>query len=152
MFHCDVTGTNCAEPEFLLPWINPTPWAAIIIRVTTEVMTTKPLVWLNEKWKQHDISTLPRQQTPSGWNRLDINPTLPSVWALIARLMGPTWGLTGAGRTQVGPRWAPWILLSGRVYVFVPMSNWCWTEVILLSKLKYHNREIWNYSHRQAMV
>ena len=25
----------------------------------------------------------------------------------------PTWGPTGADRTRVGPRWAPWTLLSG---------------------------------------
>ena len=32
---------------------------------------------------------------------------------LIARFMGPTWGLPGADRTQVGPMLAPWSLLSG---------------------------------------
>ena len=32
---------------------------------------------------------------------------------LIARSMGPTWGPSGADRTQVGPMLAPWILLSG---------------------------------------
>ena len=32
---------------------------------------------------------------------------------LIARFMGPTWGPSGADMTQVGPRWAPWTLLSG---------------------------------------
>ena len=31
----------------------------------------------------------------------------------IARFMGPTWGPSGANRTQVGPRLAPWFLLSG---------------------------------------
>ena len=34
---------------------------------------------------------------------------------LIARLMGPTWGSSGANRTQVGPMLAPWTLLSGTV-------------------------------------
>ena len=33
--------------------------------------------------------------------------------SLIARLMGPTWGPSGADRTQVGPMLAPWTLLSG---------------------------------------
>ena len=33
--------------------------------------------------------------------------------ALIARFMGPTWGPSGADRTQVGPMLAPWTLLSG---------------------------------------
>ena len=32
---------------------------------------------------------------------------------LITRFMGPTWGPSGADRTQVGPMLAPWNLLSG---------------------------------------
>ena len=32
---------------------------------------------------------------------------------LIARFMGPTWGPSGADRTQVGNMLAPWTLLSG---------------------------------------
>ena len=31
----------------------------------------------------------------------------------IARFMGPTWGPSGADRTQVGPVLTPWTLLSG---------------------------------------
>ena len=34
-------------------------------------------------------------------------------WSPIARFMGPTWGPSGADRTQVGPMLAPWTLLSG---------------------------------------
>ena len=33
--------------------------------------------------------------------------------ALIAMFMGPTWGPSGADRTQVSPMLAPWTLLSG---------------------------------------
>ena len=33
--------------------------------------------------------------------------------SLIARFMGPTWGPCGADRTQVGPMFTPWTLLSG---------------------------------------
>ena len=36
----------------------------------------------------------------------------PSI-TLIARFMGPTWGPSGADRTQVGPMLASWSLLSG---------------------------------------
>ena len=36
----------------------------------------------------------------------------PESTALIARFMGPTWGPSGADRTQVGPMLAPWTLLS----------------------------------------
>ena len=38
---------------------------------------------------------------------------LCSIVSLIARFMGPTWGTTGADRTQVGPMLASWTLLSG---------------------------------------
>ena len=34
-----------------------------------------------------------------------------NILSLIARFMGPTWGLLGADRTQVGPMWATWTLL-----------------------------------------
>ena len=36
-----------------------------------------------------------------------------SIKSVIARFMGPTWGPSGADRTQVGPMLAPWTLLSG---------------------------------------
>ena len=36
--------------------------------------------------------------------------------ALIARLMGPTWGPSGADRTQVGPMLAPWTCYLGDVH------------------------------------
>ena len=35
------------------------------------------------------------------------------ISALIARFMGPTWGPSGADRTQVGPMLALWTLPSG---------------------------------------
>ena len=41
--------------------------------------------------------------------------------SLIARFMGPTWGPSGADRTQVGPILAPWTLLSGMI---LPLL-WC---------------------------
>ena len=36
----------------------------------------------------------------------------------IARFMGPTWGPSGADKTQVGPMLAPWTLVSGIFSVF----------------------------------
>ena len=36
-----------------------------------------------------------------------------SIWTQRARFMGPTWGPSGADRTQVGPMLVPWTLLSG---------------------------------------
>ena len=44
---------------------------------------------------------------------------------LIARFMGPTWGPSGADRTQVGPMLAPWTLLS-RNPLLLPASLTTW--------------------------
>ena len=41
--------------------------------------------------------------------------SITAMTTLIARFMGPTWGPSGAIRTQVGPMLAPWTLLSGKV-------------------------------------
>ena len=44
--------------------------------------------------------------------------------SLIARFMGPTWGPSGADRTQVGPMLAPWTLLSGLLtHLMMTSSN-----------------------------
>ena len=39
-----------------------------------------------------------------------------SMPTLIARFMRPTWGPSGANRTQMGPMLAPWTLLSGKLH------------------------------------
>ena len=44
-------------------------------------------------------------------------------YTLIARFLGPTWGPSGADRTQVGPMLAPWTLLSG--YTFIRFQQNC---------------------------
>ena len=48
---------------------------------------------------------------------LSVNISVPSrgihSLSLIARFMGPIWGPSGAGRTQVGPMLAPWTFLFG---------------------------------------
>ena len=41
------------------------------------------------------------------------------IVSMIARFMGPTWGPSGANRTQVGPKLSPWILLSGIIYTLI---------------------------------
>ena len=48
----------------------------------------------------------------------------------IARFMGPTWGPSGADRTQVGPMLAPWTLLSGFVYQRIVL---CQKSILLTS-------------------
>ena len=47
--------------------------------------------------------------------------------SLIARFMGPTWGPSGAGRTQVGPILAPLTLSSG-VLLILCRSIGCWDD------------------------
>ena len=44
----------------------------------------------------------------------DYEPLHHLIYTLIARFMGPTWGTSGADRTQVCPISAPWTLLSGQ--------------------------------------
>ena len=47
---------------------------------------------------------------------------------LIARFMGPTWGPSGADRTQVGPILGPWTLLSWTVHRVWLHFNICATD------------------------
>ena len=56
---------------------------------------------------------------------------------LIARFMGPTRGPPGADRTQVGPIWATWTLLSGYFNIII-LS---WTQIVnvhLHSDVTFH--------------
>ena len=58
---------------------------------------------------------------------------------LIAEFMGPTWGPSGADRTQVGPMLAPWTLLSGTPQsVLRKGSLWNSTQNILCIHWKIH--------------
>ena len=41
-----------------------------------------------------------------------ISETIHCQYSLIGRFMGPTWGPSGANKTQMGPLLAPWTLLS----------------------------------------
>ena len=53
----------------------------------------------------------------SGNGEWTINTNWSFATALLAKFMGPTWGSSGADRTQVGPMLALWTLLSGSVNV-----------------------------------
>ena len=53
-----------------------------------------------------------------GWWSWRKSVVIGEIWCGVnpyqeARFMGPTWGPSGAGRTQVGPMLAPYTLLSG---------------------------------------
>ena len=47
------------------------------------------------------------------WSLLTNRKHCHKISSLVARFVGPTWGPSGADRTQVGPMLAPWTLLSG---------------------------------------
>ena len=53
--------------------------------------------------------------------------------SLIARFMRPTWGPSGADRTQVGPKLAPWTLLSGMSWLCIR----CWECLLWVQNLSY---------------
>ena len=55
----------------------------------------------------------PSHHPPLDWRINDFLKTWIAAVSLIARFMGPTWGPSGADRTQVGPMLAPWTLLTG---------------------------------------
>ena len=62
-------------------------------------------------WKVFSFSMHHRWLSMSG----DVAVTVLLLTALRARSMKPTWGPSGADRTQVGPMLAPWSLLCGRL-------------------------------------
>ena len=58
-----------------------------------------------------------------------------------ARFMGPTWGPSGSGRTQVGPMLAPWTLLSGKLlyplFRLAHWSVWLWSSSVHEDRANY---------------
>ena len=77
-------------------------------------------------------------------------------FTLIARFMGPTWGPSGADRTQVGPMLTLWTLLSGQTLVSI-----CWGNGLLPMSSHYYNQYcfimingrwkyvLWKYHHEK---
>ena len=64
---------------------------------------------------------------------------------LIARFMGPTWGPSGADRTQVGPMLAPWTLLCRYLYrlseigcFFNEKYHWLYIQLKFPTKHQLH--------------
>ena len=82
-------------------WWSAFNWLCVSIMTQRHA---KRAVFLQHPWAWSD-----------GWSRLKIIPC-SLVGTLIARLMGSTWGPSGADRTQEGPMLSPWILLSGYRY------------------------------------
>ena len=69
-----------------------------------------------QKILQHCSVTYGRESNPYMYTLYTIHTTLKLT--LIARFMEPTWGPSGANRTQVGLMLAPWTLLSGYILLW----------------------------------
>ena len=85
-----------------------------------------------------------------------IGTAIPTFISLIAMFMGPTWGPSGADRTQVGPMLTPWTSLSamnhifrhstttveqsdGALMNFIPWPNhWCLSAITKLWSVSVH--------------
>ena len=103
--------------------------AALLPRCLSNYRAIRPL--------QHPISRL-RDFTRFGGktsyclvNRGPEGTTIPCERTpLIVRFMGPTWGPSGADRTQVCPMLAPWTLLSGTApMTWAKPSSKCYSAV-----------------------
>ena len=58
-----------------------------------------------------------------------------TVPALVARFIGPTWDPPGSCQPQVGPMWASWTLLSGRMFTSGQQAPLLQTSVIHSAEL-----------------
>ena len=126
----DARWTEVGIPhDFLFPSIT---WAHKALHLTQnplQLNLPQSVFWLvnhtSGEWQQ-SISWIRGHLIPN--SLFDTRSTLIPKATLIARFMGPTWGPSGADRTQVGPMLAPWTLLSG--YRWPKAStcciNQCW--------------------------
>ena len=85
-------------------------------------MEVEPSTWYSSRvtLPSHDLAHWRLTSQPclcsnhhSTWAHYVYNFFSCWITSLMARFMGPTWGPSGADRTQVGPMLAPWTLLSG---------------------------------------
>ena len=63
--------------------------------------------------------------------------------------MGPTWGPSGADRTQVGSMWAPWNLLSGMLYCQLDSQEQISMKSLANVRHFYSRKCVWKYVKRQ---
>ena len=84
---------------------------------------TNPSMWITVQWYYSKVSFSP--------NTAAAGESTLWIYTLIARLMGPTLGPSGADRTQVGPMLAPWTLLSGHLRIIVD-------QIWQFSQICYH--------------
>ena len=101
--------------------------SGVDITTTKSLQQKLPVDWLvmTDQLTNHyqALCQEPPRKTPGASNvdpgglfhqHLTSSP-LHSIINLIAKFIRPAWGLPGADRTQVGPMFAPWVLLSGDI-------------------------------------
>ena len=105
-----VTGHLCGE--FTGP-----RWIPRKRPVTRSFNVSLTCVWISDWVNNRETGDLRRHR--ANFVFIVMNYIISACWliSLIARFMGPTWGPSGADRTQVGPMLAPWTLLSGMIYM-----------------------------------
>ena len=59
------------------------------------------------------------------------------TWSKVARLMGPTWGPSGADKTQAGPVLTPWILLLWLCPLCWGLQNQCLLKFDIISTYQH---------------
>ena len=109
----------------LLIGTSGTNFSQILSEIRTFPLKKMHLKMLSAKWRQfclglhvlklHTVCQInPLHKGPIILKALPCHDLIMDLsHTLIARFMGPTWGPSGADRTQVGPMLAPWTLLSG---------------------------------------
>ena len=97
----------------------------------------QPWYWSIFSWKDLSIAPIKVKKltavwticlVPNDWNDVDTrlyitkciwkNPADFDIRIPDSKVHGATWGPFGADRTQVGPMFAPWILLSGNHFIY----------------------------------
>ena len=91
-------------------------------KVTKIENTTKPRIYM---MRQAVIDKPLSKQVMAQWTGAYHNTVHSFKAPQIAKSMGPTWGPSGADRTQMGPMLAPWTLLSGTPWSYCPLQFEC---------------------------
>ena len=103
------------------------PFLAVVCKAFTEISLKRSLRQIS--WTIHLITHALYKIKWSEWHRAKHFPDL------IARFTGPTWGPSGADRTQTGPKLAPWTLLCGLIFYIHGIRK---TLIVII---------VWGYIH-----
>ena len=119
---------------------------------------SKPSIWswaiviyIAPSPHSNQVSSIHTGSALGGWMDPSQTRGVKFHTSLIAMFMGPTWGLPGADRTQVGPMLALWTLLSGMptlIHQFTKPE----TEALLCLNHTNQNTFYIPFSYSQATI